>query len=148
METYNKEKLSLKELAGYLPYGLKVVDTSQENHLFDLNEWIFRQHQHVQPYFKNHLDQILNDESLKLCLRPLSDLTKDEYFDLYLELCEELEVARCEHLILALENKNYYVLELAKWNIVEDFMYKNHFDWKYNLIGRGLAININDLLNE
>jgi hypothetical protein len=70
-------KLELKYLAPYLPYGLKTCDMSQENYIFDLNEWLFRQQQNVQPFFKNHLDQILNDDSLKIVLRPLSDLTKE-----------------------------------------------------------------------
>lgn len=159
MET-DKEKLTLKEVAGYLPYGLilQYIDTltlrKRKAFLTSLgiNE--------IETTYKRKVNGCSGDliswtgnnnvsiMKVKPILRPLSDLTKDEYFDLYLELCEELGVVRCEHLLLALQDKSYFAFPIQKLEALEEFMYKNHFDWKYNLIKRNLAINLNDLPNE
>jgi hypothetical protein len=87
-------------ITSYIPYGLKVCDTSQENYIFDLNEWLFRGYQNVQPFFKNHFDQILNDDSLKIVLRPISYLR------------EEIEV----------NGKSFYPLEIIGKIIDEEYV--------------------------
>ncbi|MNR15725.1 hypothetical protein D3C85_1322800 [compost metagenome] len=83
--------------------------------------------------------------SIKPILRPLSDILKDENFDLYMDLCDELGLTQCEHLLKALDSKNYYAFDIQKYEILEEWMNKNHFDWKHDLIGERLAIDINTL---
>jgi hypothetical protein len=127
-------KLELKHLAGYLPYKLKgimyyggCVREDVELGLMDIPVWLNGSY------------------PIKPILRPLSDLTKDEFFDLHMDLCEELGVFSCEHLLLALQDNLKYAFNTQHLNILEEFMNKNHFDWKYNLIENYLAIDINTL---
>lgn len=84
-------------------------------------------------------------EDVNIIIKPISDLRKDEYFDLYIDFCESLGMVNCYHLLEALEKGKYYSMDIKKYFLVEEFMNKNHFDWKYNLINRGLAIDINTL---
>lgn len=141
-------KLELKHLAPYLPYGLTLFDTSQEECIFDAKEWLFRDKQFVKPFFKNHLEQILNDDSLKLILRPLSDLRKEEYFDSFFAFCENELIVNPYFLLEALEKGKYFLIDFSKYYKIEEFMNKNHFDWRFNLIENGLAINKNDIIKE
>jgi len=131
-------KLELKHLAGYLPYELK-IQTSSSNYketytLFSLDIFGF-------GFKEGELFLI----RCKPILRPLSDLTKDENFELYIDLCDELGLVRCEHLLLALQDNLKYAFNLQDLNTIEEWMYKNHFDWKYNLIKNNLAIDKNTL---
>lgn len=50
-------------------------------------------------------------------------------------------MVRCDSLLKALQDKNYYALDIQKYSILEEWMYKNHFDWKFDLIKTGLAID-------
>jgi len=84
-------------------------------------------------------------EDVNIIIKPVSDLRKDEYFDLYIDFCESLGMVNCYHLLEALEKGKYYSMDIKKYFLVEEFMNKNHFDWKYNLIQQGLAIDINTL---
>ena len=127
-------ELELKHIVGYLPYGLNIQYKSP-----------FSGGLNIKKIETNAISySILNKD--KPILHPLSDLTKDENFELYLDLCEELGVARCEHLLFALKDGLYYALDVQKYSILEDWMYKNHFDWKYNLIEKGLAIDKNTIM--
>lgn len=141
-------KLELKHLTPYLPYGLMIFDTSQEEYIFDAKEWLFRDKQFVNPFFKNHLEQILNDDSLKPILRPLSDLRKDEYFDSFFAFCENELIVDPYFLLEALEKDKYFLIDFSKYYKIEEFMNKNHFDWRFNLIENGLAIDKNNILKE
>jgi len=136
-------KIELKHLAGYFPYGLKAQDIrTKELRTITLLHFTYD----MNTVGHNHLlyEGLLLSKHLSI-LRPLSDLTKDENFDLYMDLCEEIGVIRCEHLILALQDNLKYAFNLQDLNALEEFMNKNHFDWKYNLIEKGLAIDINTL---
>jgi len=132
-------KLELKHLSGYLPYELKVsqprLGKIESYLLYGLKyseyakEWtVFIDDSRHGNYQNVYL------KGIKPILRPLSDLTKDEHFELYMDLCEEIGVVRCEHLLLALQDNLKYVFNLQDLEALEDWMYKNHFDWKYNLI--------------
>lgn len=128
------KELELKYLAGYLPYKLKVMDDKPK----------------VMNSFSGHSTNWCSLEfaikhQIKPILRPLSDLKKDEYFDLYMDFCEEMESISCEYLLESLINKTKYAFNLKQLETLEDWMYKNHFDWKYNLIENNLAIDINTL---
>lgn len=135
-------ELELKHIAGYLPYGLNIMfNKKHKGELVGLlgNKWNLAE---IKFEYGNDRKEI---EFCFPILRPLSDLTKDEHFDLYMDLCEELGVVRCEHLLLALQDNLKYAFNLQDLDSLEEFMYKNHFDWKYNLIEKGLAIDINTL---
>lgn len=138
-------KLTLEHLAPYLPYGLKVINTANGK-IRSVDGLNVESGKNVRRgiYSLDIYDE-LPIEICKPILRPLSDLTKDEHFDMYMDLCEDLGLTRCEHLLLALKDKLYYAFDISKLEILEEFMYKNHFDWKYNLIDKNLAIDINTL---
>jgi hypothetical protein len=80
-------------------------------------------------------------EYVKPLLFPLEILKKDEYFDLYIDLCEEMESISCEYLLEALINKTRYSFNISQLQVLENWMNKNNFDWKYDLIKNGLAID-------
>lgn len=128
------EKLELKHLAPYLPYGLRFEGKRKDWALFDSG---------IKILCPVDLDG--RWEIIKPILRPLSDLTKDENFELYMDLCEEIGVIRCDSLLEALEKGNYYAIDIQKYHILEEWLNKNHFDWKFGLIEKGLAIDINTL---
>ena len=133
-------KLELKHLAGYLPYGVKIKTNNV------VREMVCDRQINDEEAFKIKVPifNVITGIGHKLILRPLSDLTKDENFDLYMDLCEELGVVQCEHLLLALQDNLRYAFNIQNLNVLEEFMNKNHFDWKYNLIEKGLAVSIND----
>jgi len=129
------ESITLKEIAGYLPYSLK-------------GQFKLSQVAGVELEKDEIREKLMTADSCQFFLiycKPylynLSMLTKDEYFEMYLDLCDCLEMVRCDSLIEALQNNSYYALDIQKYKLLEEWMYKNHFDWKYNLIGRGLAID-------
>ena len=132
-----KEELEIKHIYGYLRYGL--------------DAWIdgvICEIEGIDFHFENTI--IAERVNYKLSeivpiLRPLSDLKKDEYFDLYMDLCEDMESVSCEYLVESLINKTKYAFNLRQLEKLEEFMDKYHFDWKYNLIERGLAVDINTL---
>jgi hypothetical protein len=84
---------------------------------------------------------------VKPILRPPSDLTKDDdfNFDLNLELCDILNTSCCDNFIKSLINKTYYAVDFRILPELEDFLNRNHFDWKFGLIESGLAVDTNDL---
>ncbi len=124
-----EDKLELKHWASYLPHKVQLKYCVNKGTAWTLDE--------------TNINSITIHD--RLILRPISDLRKDEYFDLYMDLCENLEMVNCENLLLALEKNNYYAIDIQKYHILEEFMYKNHFDWKHKLIEKGLAIDINSL---
>ena len=70
--------MELKHLAAYLPYGLEIYDNVHK-FSFNLSEkWANELPIEFQPTFgKNILTQVLLDDTLKPCLRQLSNLTKE-----------------------------------------------------------------------
>lgn len=139
-DTCDNNVLPVVFFSSYLPYGLKVK---------------YKEGMH----YGNHEINAIDKEGVKISgieiwvlyknckpiLKPLSHLEKDENFELYLELCEELGLTRCDYLLKALQKRTYYAFDISKFHIIEDFLNKNHFDWKYNLIEKGLAISIDDV---
>lgn len=151
-ENGNKSKPLLQAvfLQNYISYGLKVqvesIDGKEISHLTGLiikNGFEIAQISNTDYYLCSPEE---NDFSIKLILRELSDLKKDEFFDLYMDLCEEMESISCEYLLEALINKTKYDLDITKLEPLESWMYKNHFDWKYNLIEKGLAVSLRDVV--
>ena len=134
-------KLELKHLSPYLPYGIKTIniDNSEIMQLGGLSGDTAELLQIKGIGSEDEYCRLSSFEEFKPILKPLSFLTKDENFNLYIDLCEELGVVRCEHLLLALQDNLKYAFNLQDLNCLEEFMNKNHFDWKYNLIENGLA---------
>lgn len=133
-----KEELEIKHIYGYLMYGL--------------DAWIdgvICEIEGVDFHFENTI--IAERVNYKLTevlpiLRPISDVKKEEFYSLYLELYNGiLAEALGNSFLTAIEKKYDYVLNIKDYHKLEEFMDKNHFDWKYNLIERGLAIDINTL---
>lgn len=85
-------------------------------------------------------------DDVKLIIRPISDLRKDEYFDWYMDFCESLGMVNCYHLLEALEKGRYYSMSIEKYFLVEKFMNENHFDWRFNFLQNGLAVIKDDVV--
>ena len=138
-----KPVLTTVFLAPYLPYDLK------GNYLVS----------DVVPEAKYELrNKLLTTDNFnfflkyaKPILKPLSDLIdniledgNDENYELYLQLSELLNTNDCTHFVKALIDNKYYAVDVRLWNDIEEWLNKNHFDWKFNLIEKGLAISIHD----
>jgi hypothetical protein len=141
-------KLTIKELAPYLPYGLKVQHTTFLE--FGKNRVVIDTLDSLCAdcaTFESSMDYYLidpedNECEIKPILRPLSDLTKSiehngEKFvpqDILNHL--DLEwVITSDNLVMKMNYED--VLKLLEW----------HFDI-FGLIEKGLAIDINTLKNE
>ena len=139
-----KPVLTTVFLAPYLPYDLK------GNYLVS----------DVVPEAKYELrNKLLTTDNFnfflkyaKPILKPLSDLIdniledgNDENYELYLQLSELLNTNDCTHFVKALIDNKYYAVDVRLWNDIEEWLNKNHFDWKFNLIEKGLAISIHDV---
>lgn len=130
-------------LSNYIPYGLQGVEY-KDGSKYTLSE--IRYYAEPVGYWENNQEIDKKSRWCKPILKPLSFLTKDENFDLYMDLCEEIGVVRCEHLLLALQDNLKYAFNLQQLNVLETWLNKNHFDWKYNLIEKGLAFSIYDVV--
>lgn len=143
METENKEKLTLKELAGYLPYRL--------NGSYLLSDVI-----HLSEGQKDETrNKILCDYSVRFFLlyckphlRPLSDLTKEiehngEKFLPFFRINEYTKFTKSE--LISVVKDNHW-LKFRPCTMIE-MLYEWHFD-VFGLIKRDLAIDINTLQNE
>ena len=141
------EKLELKHIAPYLPYGLKVQWTDH-NHTCQ-RTIIGAGKNHVT--FDAYLDEedqlsitILYYDSSKPILRPLSDLTKE------IEVDGEKFVPAIE---LNWSNITSDILSKSidltnKFNNLFAFDYKKLCEWHFDVFGlieKGLAIDINSL---
>ena len=73
-------------------------------------------------------------------LKPLSCLNEDEYWD----VCDILNMHSAEHYLNALIKGEKYVLDVRKQNELAEFFNRRFIDWRYNLISRGLAIDIRE----
>ena len=204
METDNKEKLTLKELAGYLPHKLPARLSSTG--IFNLDSEYPNENAHKWGYIDNfyfndgeisgsiriseNYSFDFEEEDFEIGLRPLSDLTKSithngETFVPLIEIIKKLSLYDLSNLdfvvglnqsdnefwvnaesngtvmgggrvidSISFDKNVFKVLDnYGRMDILKpqskalELLDKWHFDWKYNLIGRGLAININDLPN-
>jgi len=119
-------KLTIEKLAPYLPYGLKAY------HAFE-KELLERE---VTLY--NVMNFINGDTNAKIALRPLSDLTRDEYNFIYEKETDYDSIY--DWLWLDVESRLATKFSYSFWQ--ELFHY--HFDI-FELIDKGLAIDINTL---
>ena len=74
------KKIEIKHLAAYLPYGLKgVYDENEESDIVDITGLcLFNKINHLQIRFKDNTSGLFDCE-IKPILRPLSDLTKNDF---------------------------------------------------------------------
>lgn len=121
-------KLELKHYAAYLAHKLKYFDITQLPNVFVLDT--------------ETLDGVINDSdhlgTIRFLLRPLSNLTKEEYSGIYNLLRVHIGKRKLNTLI----NEGYGLIDLPY------FIFENlselHFDI-FGLIEKGLAVDINTL---
>ncbi len=164
-------ELELKHLAPYLPYDLKgfafhhIIDKRSLDIIGIIAD---KQITSSNPDYKEDYDYgVIGRENvgemigycgnyplsdIKPILCPLSDLIdnilddeNDVNYRLNCELSDLLNTSDCSHFVKALIENKYFAIDVRLVNQVEGFLNKNHFDWKYNLIQNGLAIDINTL---
>lgn len=133
------QKLTLKELAPYLPYELK-IQVHGNGELFTLAT-----HRFYKDYSNNELSihSMVEDSQVKPVLRPLSDIT--------LEIVQQLFGFEIEEFRMESDNENDFSLEVLTdlgWTSLTFNEYQNllayHFDL-FMLIEKGLAVDINTL---
>ena len=124
-------KLELKHIAPYLPYGLKAIN--QCGNKLDIvgcldESSVITERDRLKCYDLKYI---------KPTLRPLSSMTKEEFAELknkldggvLLKLTPKGDIyIKC--------NDELYLYEV---NILNDFLFSNHFD-VFGLIDKGLAI--------
>lgn len=154
------KKLTIKELAPYLPFGLKWMPIIVNRyHLNDYWDYIREGHKTEMGLFQVEkiLECILNDPNdphkraihAKPILRPLSDLTKEievngEKFVPNKFLCDKSKLAIGCHI----RNWNSNVNSIESMPVYDyNKLLEWHFD-VFSLIEDGLAIDINTLQNE
>jgi len=149
-------QLELKNIAKYLPYGLKYLSYDDRGELIISSNGIYKNHAHIV-----HLGncELLIDipDSFTIILRPLSDLTKeithngetfipsevlnDKYGDSKFETTIVIHPTENDFtLCVRTYGTGYYALPLSAYEKLLEW----HFDLD-NLIENNLAINVNDL---
>lgn len=128
----NIEKLTLKEIASYLPYGLKFTVNYPDGSIGQNEMTILN--------IMNFVDETTSG---KIILRPLSDLTKE------ITVNGETFVP-----LVTLYNSDYYrkgmneVISNVMHLKNQIFWYSRLFEWHFDVFGlikKGLAIDINTL---
>jgi hypothetical protein len=132
--------LEIKHVAPYLPYDLEVL---VENYNFLKWKRKVKIEDYVNYFDKRYINS--NLKSIKLILRPLSDLNKEVVINgekhqmwLLINGQKALDNGKIENM----NGYQYDILEL-NYNKIQTIL-KFHFDI-FNLIGQGLAIDINTL---
>ena len=133
-------KLELKHIAPYLPYGIcwkfESEDFTQDVIGLDIT------HEGVKlesPYYDFGSCSLNEGQPI---LRPLSSMTKEEFSELKSKLDDGV-------LLKLTPNGDIYIkcndeIYLYEVNILNDFLFSNHFD-VFDLIDNGLAIDKNNL---
>lgn len=145
------EKLELKHLAPYLPYGLKVLcDKSDFNTIFEMDTYSNMKGSGIE---KRDIYSVMSN-NYKPILRKLSDITKeievnDERFvpaDIIFPKKECKSEYERNILIGVLEFENVIKHSCTYFGIVQK-LFEWHFD-VFGLIEKGLAIDINTIENK
>jgi hypothetical protein len=124
MKTMENEKLKLEEIIGYLPFWLNVNLFGRDYELTGIT--------HETMYTKQGavLNYSSKENEIKLILHPLKDLKKEQLSNFSVNF-------RMWY------NKKNFNYNLMIYSDIE-LCHKLHVDYR-NLIGRGLAIDINTL---
>jgi hypothetical protein len=132
-------KLTIKELAPYLPYGLKV-------------QWIREDDNEVITSVLTISDYpfLITRNKAKPILRPLSDLTKEIVHNG--ERVVPVEWLEDKYYTLGLHKQCEKLAEDSRWVNHSDYLLIMHLlEWHFDIFGlieQGLAIDINQLNNE
>lgn len=142
------DKITLKELAPYLPYGLKWVlieeypdGTEITTHLMGSLSIDFEGHE---EWWNIEGDNYLLTDDYKPILRPLSEYKKFE--DIMDEFSEYSESVFQQNFFGVFSDINLSKFDHINYTIMTLF-FKHHFD-VFGLIDKGLAIDINTLHHE
>lgn len=134
------EKLELKHIAPYLPYGLKAISVNtKEVRTVTLLHFTYD----ANTVGHNHLiyHGLLIDKHIPI-LRPLSNLKEEHLIDFYPFTSSDLELIDInewiEELIHMIKGNDKF--QLMQFNLLFEW----HFD-VFGLIDKGLAIDINTL---
>lgn len=149
-ENLAKPVLTTVFLSNYFPYGLKAKNENRSCKIITINGFYYSNSELM--FNSIELNGGISYKEIKLILKPLSDLIdniledgNDENYELYLQLSELLNTNDCTHFVKALIDNKYYAVDVRLWNDIEEWLNKNHFDWKFNLIEKGLAVSIHDV---
>lgn len=152
------EKLQLKHLASYLPYGLR---WKIKNELFYTGYMSTKRIALISPNHNGELCKYLWNnlpKNIKPILRPLSDLTKEIEIDrekfVPIEIFDfgddnsnnkipDYGLKNYDYLLAVSEHNLTYDINFLPFGVVE-FLFKWHFD-VFGLIEKGLAISYNDI---
>ncbi len=127
------EKLTLKHLAPYLPYGLNFQYTAPNGNT-ECNT--------VLKLTIDNIDWLSHLEFNKPILRPLLDLTKEHEDELY-ELWRDVEKITIESRIgFSIAMKDYVVHKMPYYAV--EYLISKHYDIN-KLIEKGLAIDMNTI---
>ena len=152
--------MKLEHLAPYLPYGLKVEYNNYRKDIAILKAVHYNKNPNPKKTLLTIRQLNLNYNiscfinSVKPILRPLSDLTRDEYFKLS-QKDDKKEFGYWYVKSNATQKKGIHFegyssrrISLSRYDLmpyyVLEFLFKNHFD-VFELIEEGLAINYNDI---
>ena len=147
-------KLKIEHLSPYLPYNLKLIFESKGGRVVEITglRTALNILEDKRLIFFNTTTDTLSIDYFKPILKPLSDLLdnilyddNDENYNLSCELAELLNTNDSSYFVKALIENKYYAMDCRLWKDIEEWFYKNHFDWKYNLISENLAISIHDV---
>lgn len=122
------EKLKLKELSPYLPYGLKIYCKYSNMKHFAIWELSVK-----------NIDMVVTYDSRKPILYPLSEYTT--YPEIMMEFSEYSEQEFINSFLLEISPKNRF--DHISYRIAQK-MFECHLDL-FGLIDKGLAINCNTI---
>ena len=133
------EKLELKHLVPYLPYGLRVKHFKGLE-LTVTTRLSFPKRISIYNVLKHQIN-VNGNVVYKPILRPLSDLTKEHYDELF---DPKLIRSNCSHKTFDLKGfqEDFDIVNLMYRQF--ELLFKNHYDC-FGLIEKGLAIDINTL---
>jgi len=139
-----KNQELLEAVYGYLPHKVKIKIL---NHLSD---YVGIEYSHITGhYILNNTPHFTYEGGstgksffeIRLLLRPLSDLLDIEN-DLRYELADIIGVISVTNFVESLMNEGGYNLTTKKWIEAAKWLDEKHFDWKSDLIGEGVAIDL------
>lgn len=140
MKETNNNRLELKHLAPYLPYGLKIWWEQPEEHkssIFKLSEKSEEREMSVVTM----IAMVQGNEHYKPILRPLTDLTKEELNNLH-PLIDDGQFKSLVNISI-----KYTESCLSDYLDIYNYLLSHHFD-VFGLIDKGLAIPMSEIDDE
>jgi hypothetical protein len=142
------EKLEIKHLSPYLPYGLYWFCLDKDSREFETLGTVkidLSKEEIEIGGMDIELSELPypNGLVIKPILRPLSDLQNKD-LDWWIEFGTKIDVLNTDYLIDAIVNGTYYAKNIHDSFVIWNALAELHFDI-YGLIEKGLAIDINTL---